>query len=126
MFVLTVAEWEGMWSQIATTSQSRRKKGYLPHAFTEFGGAMLASVLRSPKAIALNIAVVRAFIALRKAAILPAGAREDTLKRVEEISVRVDEHDNQLRAIYDTLENLLEEQTTKKSWEERERIGFNR
>ncbi len=53
-----------MSSQIVMTS--KRPKSALPYAFTEHGVTMLASVLRSPKARKMNIAIVRAFVALRK------------------------------------------------------------
>jgi hypothetical protein len=124
MFTLTQEEWGSMWSQFATTSQSKRKKDDLPYAFTEFGVAMLSSVLRSPEAIELNIAIVRTFIALRKTILSPTGSREDIIKTIRELSERIDEHDTQLKAIYDTIEGLLDGQAGSKSWEERERIGF--
>ena len=113
-----------MWSQFATTSQSKRKKDDLPHAFTEFGVAMLSSVLRSPEAIELNIAIVRTFIALRKSILFPLGSKENIIQTIRGLSQRVDEHDTQLKAIYDTIEGLLDGHTGSRSWEERERIGF--
>ena len=48
----------GMWSQIVTTSQKRRRIDALPHAFTEQGVAMLSSVLRSQRAVEVNIAII--------------------------------------------------------------------
>ncbi len=76
MFELTEQEWNSVLrSQIVTLEQERTdsKKGkhtkYLPFAFSEQGVAMLASVLNSPKAIAINISIVRAFIALRQYAL---------------------------------------------------------
>ena len=64
MFRLTKDKWDDMSSQIVMTS--KRPKSALPYAFTEHGVTMLASVLRSPKARKMNIAIVRAFVALRK------------------------------------------------------------
>nr|WP_294991371.1 ORF6N domain-containing protein [uncultured Sediminibacterium sp.] len=77
MFQLTRVEWKSvenqlinhMWSQSVTTSQKYRREGYLPYVFTEHGVTMLASILKSPKARQMNIAIVRAFIALKKFAI---------------------------------------------------------
>jgi hypothetical protein len=67
MFQLTNLEFENLISQIVTSSWGGVRK--LPFAFTEHGVAMLAGVLRSEKAIEINIQIVRAFIALRKYAL---------------------------------------------------------
>ncbi len=80
MFQLTEREWEAvkkqiafidsgnetssMWSQFVTTS--RRRKEHLPFVFTEQGVAMLSSILRSERAIDVNIAIMRAFVILRQ------------------------------------------------------------
>ena len=63
MFRLDPKEAEDMRSQIATAS--RRNARHQPFAFTEHGVAMLSSVLRSPKAVAVNIEIMRAFVRLR-------------------------------------------------------------
>ena len=55
-----------MWSQIVTTSQKRRRTDAPPYAFTEQGVAMLSSVLRSPRAVEVNIAIMRTFVQLRR------------------------------------------------------------
>lgn len=62
MFQLTDEEWKYMSSQIVTTYPEKRPKSAIPFAFTEHGVTMLASVLRSKKAIQTNIAIVEAFI----------------------------------------------------------------
>ena len=72
MFRLTKEEWELMTSSqiVMMSSQSvmtsKRPKIALPYAFTEHGVTMLASILKSQKARKMNIAIVRAFVALRK------------------------------------------------------------
>ena len=66
MFQLTEAEWNAMRSQIVTSSQNKRKASLTPYAFTEHGVTMLASVLKSERAVKMSIAVVRAFIELKK------------------------------------------------------------
>ncbi len=71
MFRLTAEEWALLSSQVVMMSSqsvmtSRRPKSAIPYAFTEHGVTMLASVLKSPKARKMNIAIVRAFVALRK------------------------------------------------------------
>ena len=67
MFQLSENEFENLTSQIVTSSWGGTRK--LPFAFTEHGVTMLASVLRSEKAIEINIKIVRAFIALRQYAL---------------------------------------------------------
>jgi hypothetical protein len=57
---------ESNWSQFATSSSKHRGKSYLPYAFTEHGIAMLSSVLNSPRAIQMNIFIIRTFIKLRE------------------------------------------------------------
>ncbi len=67
MFQLTNKEFDNLMSQIVISSWGGTRK--LPYAFTEHGITMLASVLRSEKAIEINIQIVRAFIALRQYAL---------------------------------------------------------
>ncbi len=67
MFQLTNKEFDNLMSQIVISSWGGTRK--LPYAFTEHGVTMLASVLRSERAIDINIQIVRAFIALRQYAL---------------------------------------------------------
>lgn len=118
MFELKLEEFKNLRSQIVTSSWGGMR--YLPMAFTEQGVAMLSSVLHSDKAIEMNITVVRAFIALRQYAL----NYKELERHVQEIWRTVDSHDEQLKAIYAAIEGLLAEKESQKSWEERERIGF--
>ena len=122
MFRLTKKEWQDMSSQIVMTSISKRPKTAIPNAFTEHGVTMLASVLKSPKARKMNIAIVRAFIALRKLVL----ENNAVLEQLNQLKARVGEHDVQLNQIYNAIENLLDEKIDQKKWEERERIGFKK
>jgi len=119
MFRLTKAEWES--SQNVMSSGKHRGKTYLPFAFTEHGVTMLASVLRSEKAVRVSIAIVRAFIALKRLTVKQAPNAQ-----LQQIWQRLEEHDVQLNSIYDAMENLLDEKAEQKKWENRERIGFKR
>jgi hypothetical protein len=66
MFQLTAEEAELLRSQIVTLKVGRgRHRKYRPYAFTEQGVAMLSSVLRSPKAVKVNVEIMRAFVRLR-------------------------------------------------------------
>ena len=122
MFELHQTEWDNLRSQFASSSWGGRR--HLPFAFTEHGITMLASILNSDKAIQMNIAIVRAFISLKDIMLRPDDltGRLESFKR--EIAARLDEHDVQLAAIYDAIENLLDEKVAQKSWEDRERIGY--
>lgn len=123
MFQLSTEEFNNlMSSQIVMTSIKKRPKTALPFAFTEQGIAMLSGVLKSEKAILMNIAIMRAFVAVRKVLLLQNDLKEQ-LKFVKE---KLQEHDVQLSQIYDALENLLDDKSLKTSWENRERIGFKK
>jgi len=139
MFRLTKKEWSFMRSQIATSSDvtsksnssqnatsSRKHRGktYLPYAFTEHGVTMLANVLKSKKAIKMSIAVVRAFISLKQMALQHKDLAERLEELRKELHERIGEHDTQLAAIYDAIENLLDDKAEKKNWDERNRIGY--
>jgi hypothetical protein len=127
LFRLTASEWDWMRSQFVTASPLTTKSGFtrivsdqtkrnslvLPYAFTEQGVAMLSGVLRSEKAISMNIAIMRAFVAIRKI-VLQQG---DLKTQFQEIRDRIGEHDTQLKEIYDAMENLLDEKAAQRKWE---------
>lgn len=81
---------------------------------------MLCSVLNSAKAIVMNIAIVRAFIALKQIVM----QHNNIAEQLQQLHDRLGEHDVQLAQIYDAIENLLEEKAEQKSWENRQKIGF--
>ena len=111
-------------SQFVMSSRKHRGKSYLPYVFTEHGVTMLASLLRSDTAVKMNIAIVRAFIALRKFAI----QYKDILEQLDGLKEKIGSHDAQLNQIYEALENMLdkkvEEENKLESWKNRKRIGF--
>lgn len=113
---------EGMSSQFVMTYPSKRPVSALPYAFTEQGVAMLSGVLNSDKAIGMNIAIMRAFVAIRKVLL----QQNDLKVQLQEIKDRLGEHDIQLNQIYDAMENLLDEKASQRKWNERERIGFKK
>ena len=123
MFRLSKEEWGFLRSQFVTLEKGKGKyPKYLPNAFTEHGLTMMASVLKSAIAIKMNIAIVRAFVALKQMAV----NYREIADKISELRSRIDEHDIQLNQIYDALENLLNEKVSQKKWEERERIGFKK
>jgi hypothetical protein len=92
------------------TSNSRGGARYLPYAFTEQGVAMLSGVLHSDKAINMNIAIMRAFVAARRIVFKNTDLRE----QLREIKERLCEHDVQLNHIYDAMENILDEKAAQR------------
>jgi hypothetical protein len=83
---------------------------------------MLSGILHSERAISMNIAIMRAFVELRRALMLHADIKE----QLREIKERISEHDTQLGGIYDAIENLLDEKAAQRKWKDRERIGFKK
>jgi hypothetical protein len=109
MFQLSKVEAEALRSQIATSNdgQSRGGRRYAPYVFTEQGVAMLSGVLRSDRAIAVNIEIMRAFVELRQT----AGSFQELQQRLDQmeldIGARLSEHDEQLRQIFEALRQLI-------------------
>jgi hypothetical protein len=130
MFQLTPKEWDMVQknpdfhlsmnrSQIATASVKNRNKQYLPYAFTEHGVTMLASVLKSEKATIANIAIVRAFIALRRVAL--------QYKELAEKLAQLESTNNkQFKDIYQALNYLIDKKQKEEDFSKRQRIGFTR
>ena len=128
MFRLTKEEWEIMLSQSVTTSSSQivmmdlpknRTGKYLPYAFTEHGVTMLASVLKSSKARKMNIAIVRAFVVLRK-----------TLLNIESLQSQIKDletkYDSQFEDIFDAIQFLMTENKDIATQNERSKIGYKK
>ncbi len=113
---------ETMSSQFVMTYQNRRPNTALPYAFTEQGVAMLSGILNSDKAINMNIAIMRAFVEVRKILL----RQNDLKEQLKEIKERLGEHDTQLNQIYDAMENMLDEKAAQRKWDKRERIGFKK
>ena len=109
-----------MSSQFVMTYPNKRPGRALPYAFTEQGVAMLSGILNSDKAINMNIAIMRAFVEIRKLLL----QKNDLKEQLKEIKERLGEHDVQLNQIYDAMENLQDEKAAQRKWGERERIGF--
>ena len=135
MFQLTASEWSTMRSRIVTTSErdtSLRSQSvtlksgrgqhskYLPYAFTEQGVAMLSGILNSDKAINMNIAIMRAFVEIRRLAV----GQPHLSAQLHELKQRIGEHDVQLSQIYEALENMLDAEAAQRIWNNRQRIGF--
>ena len=112
MFELTVDEMRKIVDQKVLPSMANFG-GAVPFAFTEIGIAMLSTVLNSKKAIEMNIAIMRTFVALRKLAI----NYNELLLTIEEMERQ---NNREFKEIYDTLRYLLSPQSKRKP------IGFKR
>jgi hypothetical protein len=105
IFQLTAEESESLRSQIATLEIGRgRYRKYLPFAFTEQGVAMLSSVLKSERAIMVNVAIMRAFVALRGAAASNAALS----RRLDELERKHAGHDDKFRIVFEAIRELME------------------
>lgn len=98
MFQLNEEEAEILRSQNVTSSHGGRR--YLPYVFTEQGVAMLSSVLNSPRAVAVNIEIMRTFVRLRDL----ARSHEDLAKRLDQLEAKYDE---QFAVVFEAIRELM-------------------
>lgn len=103
-FQLSREEASALRSQIVTLEKGRgRYPKYAPYAFTELGVAMLSSVLRSERAVRMNILIMRAFVRLREI----LATHKDLASAIEDIRRRQEEQGEQITAIIETINQLL-------------------
>ena len=113
MFQLTDREYHSLRSQIVTLNSGRgRHRKYLPYAFTEQGVAMLSSVLRSNRAVQVNIEIMRAFVRLREV----LATHKDLAAKLEAIEKK---YDAQFKVVFDAIRQLMIPPEPKKR-----KIGF--
>ncbi|MFH0981532.1 MAG: ORF6N domain-containing protein [Planctomycetota bacterium] len=115
MFQLTKTEYEDLKSQIVIPSWGGARRG-TPYAFTEQGVAMLSSVLKSGRAVRVNIEIMRAFVRLRRV----LATHAELAWRLDELEARVGRHDEQFVAVIQAIRKLMEPPPEPK----RRRIGF--
>jgi hypothetical protein len=114
MFRLTGDEVANLRSQFVTSSSGYGGTRYAPYAFTEQGVAMLASVLRSPRAVAVNVEIIRAFVRLRQL----LATHADLARKLAELEQR---YDTQFRVVFDAIRELM---APAPGHEARPEIGF--
>lgn len=112
MFELTKEEFDNLRSQFVTSSYGGIR--YMPFAFTEQGVAMLSSVLKSSKAIEINISIMRTFVTIRQFAL-----------NYTELQNRINEIEGQFPEIYNVL-NYLVEKDNNEVIKERTKIGYKK
>jgi len=114
LFQLSSEEFANLKSQIVTSSWGGARRA-APYAFTELGVAMLSSVLRSKRAIQMNIVIMRAFVKLREA----LATHEDLARKLEQMEATERKHGSILVAVVQEIKKLKQPPRRRKP-----RIGF--
>lgn len=89
-------------SQFVTLKRGQHRK-YLPYVFTEQGVAMLSSVLRSPRAVQVNIAIMRTFVQLRR--LMDSNAL--LAEKIDALEEKYADHDQQFQLVFDAIKQLI-------------------
>ena len=100
MFRLTPGEAESLRSQFAISKMGRGGRRYLPYAFTEQGVAMLSGVLKSRRAVLVNVEIMRAFVRLRQI----LASHGELARKLEELEKK---YDGQFRMVFDAIRGLM-------------------
>jgi hypothetical protein len=103
LFTLTREEYKHLRSQSATSSSAHGGRRYLPHAFTEHGAIMAATVLNSKRAIEMSVFVVRAFVQMRQSLVV----NQHVVSKLSELEARLDSHDAEIQDLVDAIRELL-------------------
>jgi hypothetical protein len=114
MFQLSVSEFDNLKSQFVTSSWGGMRRSR-PYAFTEQGVAMLSSVLRSKRAVLVNIEIMRVFVRLREM----LATHKELASKFEKLEKRIDVHDEQFQLVFEAIKALMKEEEKPKH-----RIGF--
>ena len=102
MFELNEKEIDFMVSQIAIPSR-KHFGGFKPYVFTEQGVAMLSSVLKSERAVYMNIAIMRAFVKIREVLL----SHKELNQKMDELQRKVGRHDKEIQAIFEAIRRLM-------------------
>lgn len=118
MFQITPGEYKSLRSQIVTLEQGKGKHSkYLPYAFTEQGVAMLSGILKSKRAVEVNISIMRAFVFMRQYA-LSHKDLTDKLKKLES------KYNKKFKDIHAAISYLIEKDMQQEKQTNRKRIGY--
>jgi len=101
MFQLSPKELHSLGFQSGTSKPGRGGRRYVPYAFTEQGVAMLSSVLRSSRAVQVNVAIMRTFVRLREMLI----THEELRRKIDAMEKR---YDARFQAVFETIRQMLE------------------
>lgn len=114
MFQLTKEEEISLRSQFVTLKRGEHRK-YLPFAFTEQGVAMLSSVLKSRRAIQVNIAIMKTFVKLRET----LSAHKELAHKLNELENKIEKHDEEIKLIFNAIRQLMKQEEKPKR-----KVGF--
>ena len=104
MFQLSVQEYESLRSQFVTLKTGRgQHRKYLPCVFTQEGVAMLSSVLRSRRAVLVNIEIMRAFVRLRRL----LSSNERLARTLGELEKKYEDHDKRFAVVFEAIRDLM-------------------
>jgi hypothetical protein len=103
MFQISAEEADSLRSLFATSNAGRGGRRYRPRVFTEQGVAMLSSVLRSDRAVKVNIATMRAFVRLRNL----LASHEELARKLKAMEKK---YDSQFRVVFDAIRELMKPQ----------------
>jgi len=103
IFTVTSAEYKNLRSQIVTSTSQHGGRRYLPHAFTEHGAIMAATVLNSKRAIEMSVFVVRAFVRMREAIL----DNQRIAAKLDELESRIDSHDGSIEELVEAIRELI-------------------
>ena len=117
MFELNEQEFKDWRSQFVTSNKDKMGLRYAPYAFTEDGVAQLSTVLNSPRAISVNLQIIRLFSRMRKMLL----THKDLLLKMEEMEKKVTGQDEKIGQIFNYLKQFIKDQETP-----RIEVGFKR
>jgi len=103
MFQLNYQEVARLRFQNGTSKTGRGGSRYLPYVFTEQGVAMLSGVLTSPRAVKVNVEIMRAFVRLRQL----LASHKELARKLEELEWHLRDHDEQIQAIFAAIRQLM-------------------
>ena len=113
MFELQQKEWDSLRSQIVTSKRGGIR--YLPFAFTEQGVAMLSSVLKSQRAIEVNIQIMRIFVKMRELIL----THQEILEKIEALETENIKQNVHINRIYQIIKDMIAP-----NYSNRKRIGY--
>jgi phage regulator Rha-like protein len=103
MFQISKEEWNSLKFQFGTSKKGRGGRRYLPYAFTEQGVAMLSSVLKSKRAVQVNIQIMRAFVKLHEI----LSTHKELAQKLKELELKIDSSDKHIQAIFEFINQLI-------------------
>ena len=122
MFELTKEEFNEWRSQFVTSKEDRLGLRYAPYAFTEDGVAQLSTVLKSERAIKVNIQIIRLFSRMRRMVL----THQEILKKLEDLERKSIVHDEKFILIFEYLKQLEQTKQEELDYQNRKKIGLKR